>query len=297
MYITDRDIYIIRLLDHFRLLTTTQIVSLLGAHPQAIYRRLSKLVQNGYIYRERYHSRRPYINAIGNAGADLLRERYGIRRRRIDYTQANRKLTDGFIDHTILVGEIVANFADACKKTGGMSFVSPVEICDSMPDDIKEKRKKERLKPLSWRVNVMVKDVFQTLTITSDTMFGIRKNTTRTNGKTSYFFVEADRATEPNFSLDVTKPTPYKKMLVYHKAFREAHHKTHFGIGNFRVLFVTSTGYSGKKRIGGFLKTNEKATKNGSRLFVFMTTENLSPENIKNSRFQNGKGERIHLTV
>jgi len=295
MHITDRDIYIIRLLDHFRLLTTTQIVSLLGAHPQAIYRRLSKLVQNGYIYRERYHSRRPYINAIGNAGADLLRERYGIRRRRIDYTQANRKLTDGFIDHTILVGEIVGNFAEACRKTGGLSFVSPIEICDLIPGDIKEKRKKGRLKPLSWRVDVLVKDAFQMLTITSDTMFGIRTITKGNKRKISYFFIEADRATEPNFSLDVTKPTPFKKMLVYHSSFREGYHKTHFGMDNFRVLFVTSTGYSGEKRMEGFMKANEKATKTGSRLFVFLTADSTSAEIILTERFLNGKGEKVQL--
>ena len=82
--LTDRDVSIIRALEHHRFLTTDHLMVLTDTvSRQGITRRLRELFDAGYVDRPKaqiltmaYAEKRPMVYALGNAGADLLADRF-----------------------------------------------------------------------------------------------------------------------------------------------------------------------------------------------------------------------------
>jgi hypothetical protein len=90
--ITSRDLEIVRQVHQHRFLNSDQIVMLIGGSRQNLLRRLALLFQHSFLDRPRAQLEyfRPNLNSplvygLGNAGADLLAERFAVPRRKIDW--------------------------------------------------------------------------------------------------------------------------------------------------------------------------------------------------------------------
>src|SRR5258706_8145887 len=113
MRITNRDCEIIRHVHSHRFLRSDQITSLLGGRSQAVVRRLHLLYHNGYLDRPRaqidyFHQggSSKMVYRLGNRGADLLQQRFGVPRPRLDWTAKNNSVKSLFLQHTLAIADV-----------------------------------------------------------------------------------------------------------------------------------------------------------------------------------------------
>src|SRR5580692_5494151 len=122
--LTDRDREIIRLIHRHRFLRSSQIAALLGNDSQQIRRRLQLLYHHGFLERPRaqldyYHrpGSRHIIYGLGNKGAAMLK-REGVSVFPLRWSEKNRGVGRIYLEHAILVSEIMVTLERACRQTG-----------------------------------------------------------------------------------------------------------------------------------------------------------------------------------
>jgi hypothetical protein len=126
-----------------------------------------------------------------------------------------------------------------------------------------------------------------------DKVFGLDFTQAR---KRSYFFVEADRATMPVMRSHPRQTSFHQKILAYLAGAGAGNaHGKRFGIGNFRVLTVTTS----RERMETMIAAVKLATKGqGSNQFLFTDRESvLKCLDILALEWISGKGERVRLGV
>ena len=126
--------------------------------------------------------------------------------------------------------------------------------------------------------------------IIPDKAFGLDFTTTR---KRSYFFLEADRATMPVWRRDLLQSSMRKKFLAYSAAHAAQLHATRYGIGNFRVLTVSTSA----ERIANMIDAVQKITGGkGSNLFLFATAEAVNAaDDLTGVAWTSGKTQTVYL--
>lgn len=88
----------------------------------------------------------------------------------------------------------------------------------------------------------------------------------------SFFFLEADRATEPNEADQERLGYIYRKMLAYSFTHKLRIHTKHLGFQEFRVLFVTTSA----KRVENMIRENIQVNNGaGSEPFLFTDEPSL----------------------
>src|SRR6267142_322791 len=149
-----RDRQIIQLVQRYRFLRSPQIVLLLGASPQPILRRLQLLYHHGYLERPRaqldyYHltGSRPIVYGLGNKGAALLRNELGIPVRDVNWGEKNRSVGRIFLEHSLLVSEVMVAFELACRENGQVRFIDQQDLL--LPNEPREEPQ-----PFRWKVNL-----------------------------------------------------------------------------------------------------------------------------------------------
>jgi hypothetical protein len=104
----DRDREIISLVHDFRVIPSGHIQRLIEGSDQKILRRLQVLFHGDYIDRINLGNNEEIAYGLGNRGADLLADMGRIERRRIDWGQKNRQLTERFLEHAMMVTDFRA---------------------------------------------------------------------------------------------------------------------------------------------------------------------------------------------
>ena len=265
--LTERDIEILLAVFRHRFLRSTHIAALVGGG-QGLIRRLGVLYHHHFLDRPReqiefyqYAGSKPMVYAIGNRGADLLAEAFAVPRGKIDWTSKNRDIGPIFLDHTLLVADVMVAFEAACQKSGRVRLIRADEILKHAPEATRRRKN-----PLKWNVPTIYGGQNITLGLVPDKIFGLQYLDKPEGKSRAYFFLEADRATMPVMRTDIRQTSFYRKMVGYHETWKQGLHTTVYGIKNFRVLTVTSS----SARVKNLIEANKQLTEGqGSRMFLF----------------------------
>jgi hypothetical protein len=278
--LTDRDIQIIRQVERFRLLRSRDHIVPLFGGSKHVLRRLQKLHENRYLYR--LPDRDPYeqgVYAIGNAGADLLNTEFDLPRPKVDYTQQNKGLGSWFVEHTLLIADIMTAIIMACRNSEDVRYISQEEILhERAPEATRKQRHQVGGRPFRWRVTFNYDGKSYEKSIEPDHMFGL----VLPDGRDEFFFLEADRQNMPVKSNDMDRSSIFKKQLQYRESWKTYAedapnlYEKQFGIRHIRTLFAISTGYHGDKRLNRCIEVNKYfGGGSGTGLFLFANVETL----------------------
>lgn len=270
--ITDRDHEIVRLVHRHRFIRSRHIVALIGGSPQQVLRRLQSLYHHGYLERPRaqidsYHKggSRHIAYGVGNKGGKLI----GSPLRPVSWGEKNRAVGRMFLEHTLLVSDVMATIELACRKAG-IRFLHDHEL---LPADL--------LRPLRWKVSI---GNGAKLSVVPDRVFAIEHPNASGVPHRAYFFLEADRGTMPVTRSNPAQSSFHRKLLAYEATWAQSLHKSTFGFPRFRVITVTQSA----ARVQSLLDACAKLQR-GHGLFLFADNSVLNaPDSILGSVWKSG---------
>jgi len=294
MRTTPDDIAIVRFVGKHRFRRSTDIVRHMSHRaPKKIVERLTELYHGNLLDRPRAqldhfdpHHRAPYVYALGNKGAALLAELDDARASGIDWTDKNREAGRPFIDHALLIGDVMTAAARVMRARPDVLLLEPADILANAPEQTQRSDN-------PWRFAAPVptdNGLLQDLAIIPDKAFGFDFTIAR---KRPYFFLEADCATMPVWRSNLQQSSMRKKFLVYHHGHAAQLHTARYGVGNFRVLTVTSSA----ERIASMIDAVKQITSGkGTNLFLFATAAAVRTCNdFLALPWTSGKGETVSL--
>jgi len=274
----ERDIGIIRLVYDYRFLNSDQIKLLADGSEQGISRRLKKLFHHGFLDRPRSQIVYPLagtqkmIYALGDTGADLLAEKFGIDRGKIKWNEKNREVKDRHIQHTLMI----SNFRVCLERA-----------LDTLPNThllFWQKENREELRDYAYIQDSQGRK--RQVAIVPDGFFGMKD--TKPKPK-MYFFLEADQSTMTNGRF-------LNKMRAYWNwGMSEKGHTRKFGIKAFRVLAIAKTEQR-KENLRRITKNADDA-RTGSFMFWFTSQQRYNtqkPESILDPIWQTAKDDKWH---
>lgn len=274
--IQERDLGIIKLVSDYRFLNSDQIKALIEGSSQGILRRLQKLFHHGFLDRPLSQIGYPLagtqkmVYALGDRGANILAEVFGIDRGKIKWREKNIEVRDRHIQHTLMI----SNFRVCLKKA--LDELSGRDLLFFQKENVKN------LKDYVY-VKDFKKGKIIRLTIVPDGFLGIQDQKSK-----MYFFLEADQSTMTNIRF-------LKKMEAYWNWWKQGRHTRKFGIKAFRVLTIAKT----EKRKENLRKITQKADdqQTGSLMFWFTSEENYHinrPESILGPIWQTPKDSKLY---
>ena len=290
----DSDADIIRHVNRHRFLRSPDIARLTGRPLTKIRERANELAHSGFLDRPRIQfdlpaekGSAPHIFALGNKGADLLATLDGLRRAKVDWTDKNHTAGAVFFLHTLMIADLMIGFELASQATNGaIRLMQPDEILSRAPETTRRAAN-------PWKLTAAIVDAAGRVEIGNipDKVFGLDNTQSR---KRSYFLYEADRGTMPITRSHPRQTSFQQKVLGYLAGGgSENAHGKRFGIGNFRVLTVTTS----LQRIENMIAAVKAATGGaGSRQFLFgVHGEIIASPNLLDHQWITGTGERVRL--
>jgi len=280
--LTPRDRRIVELVAEYRILSSEQIVALVGeGSSQVILRRLSLLFHGRYLERPRsqiedllrFTGSRPIAYALGTAGATLL----GLK--------PPKPVKLPFVDHTLGVSSVLVAFTLSCREHGNVRVIPWREIlAEKVPEE--RRRKKE---PDAWKVRLSDGGA---VGVKPDAIFGLHYLDKSEGANRAYFFLEVDRGTMPVMRAGLSQTSVYRKLLAYHATAAAGLQTSLFGIKNFRVLTVTRS--PEKRRLASLVDAAGKLP-SLQGLFLFGEEKTLLGGDVLTSEWISGKKESVVL--
>lgn len=235
--LTERDREVIRLVYRNRFLRSSHVIALAGGSSQQLLRRLQVLYHCGYLERPRaqidyYHKggSRHIVYGLGSKGAAVLKQEIGASFRNVSWGEKNRAVGRIFLEHALLVSDVMVAIEVACRQNGQIRLLTDEEL---LPSALGSKRS-----TFHWKVNVS-KSV--ALGVIPDRVFGLEFQNKSGATDRCFFFLEADRGTMPVKRQGLTQTSFYRKLLAYEATWEQSIHQSHFGFHRFRVLTITSS--------------------------------------------------------
>jgi hypothetical protein len=275
MRLTGRDRKIIRLVYQHRFLRSNQIAVLQDCPSPQLLRRLQLLYHHGYLERPRaqldyYHQggSRPIVYGLGNKGGNLLRQELGDSFRPISWGEKNRAVGRIFLEHALLVSEVMVALELACRVIPSVRLL--------WGDDLLEG------KQFKWKakLNSQVQ-----LGLIPDRTFVLEFQDAEGRQQRVLYFLEADRGTMPVIRKSLAQTSLYRKLLAYEATWSQDLHRTEFGFNRMRVLFVTKSAARVKSMVDVCGKLS-----GGHGLFLFADKFILQlPESILSANWQMGR--------
>lgn len=228
LQLTARDRNILQEVARYRFLSSHQILTLLGGSSQHLLKRLQRLFHGGYLDRPRAQLRyfsedgsRPMVYALGRKGAKALATPSS-RRPRYD----NRTIKQLYMDHTLLVADVMIAFARACRAEGAPALLLEEDLAPNEAPGV----------AFRWSVVVHHDGESKRAGVVPDRTFALESP--ETDGRV-LFFVEADRATMPVERRSLAQSSMLRKLLAYEATWAQGIHRERFSCDRFRVLVVT----------------------------------------------------------
>ncbi|HXO20935.1 MAG TPA: replication-relaxation family protein [Thermoanaerobaculia bacterium] len=278
--LTSRDRRMVELVEEFRLLSSEQVIALLGdGSGQQVLRRLQLLYHARFLDRPRSQivdlvrspGSRPMVYALGSAGAALL----GVK--------LPKQVGLEFIDHTLGVASVLAAFTLSCRKHGDVRVIPWREILEEkVPEETRRKKQ-----PDSWRVRLSGGPM---VGITPDAIFGLHYLAKPEGANRSWFFLEVDRGTMPVMRKRLSETSVYRKLLAYHATAEQALQTELFGMKTFRVLTVTT----GEKRLASLVEAAKKLPSLHG-LYFFSDEESFLKGGTIRGAWVNGRGKEVPI--
>lgn len=292
--LTDDDIAIVRHVARHRFLRSTHIVRLMPERSvKKVIERLGALFHAGYLDRPRsqleYYATAgsaPLVYALGNRGALLLAERDGLDRAQVDWTWKNRSVGRLYIEHTLLTADVIVAAELVQRQHATVRMIGTDAILANAPEATRR-----AANPFKLAVRATHAGTVRDLSVVPDAVFGFDLTATRVR---KYFFLEADRATMPITRADLAQTSILRKLVTYLAGGGTGNSfGRHFGIGNFRVLMVTTSA----ERIASMIDTLKELTGgNGSAQFLFADRASFAEApDLLMVPWTTGKGDRVTL--
>jgi len=188
------------------------------------------------------------VYGLGSKGGKLLSQELDVAPARI---QQNHDIGRMYLDHAILVSDVMVSIELACRKSGDVRLLYKDQLAlQSEHSD------------LQWRVKVPDHGV--TLGIVPDRVFALEYPDDAAEMQRVYFFLEADRGTMPVVRSGLTQTSFFRKLLAYEATWTQKVHQRKLGIHRFRVLTVTTNAM----RVTSLLEACSRL-KRGHGLFLF----------------------------
>ena len=229
---------IVRCVFQHRFLRSWQIAALVGGSKQAVLRRLQLLYHHGYLERPRAQieyfqpgGSRAFAYGLADRGAELLRLTETPSLRALEWSAKNRAVKHLFLEHALLVSDVMVSLELACRQHGGVRFLKS----DKLPLPAATR---SRLEPFRWKVSL---NGGTRLGVVPDCVFGLEFADQPPERSRAYFFLEADRGTMPIARNGLHHSSFYRKLLAYEATWLQELHRKHFGFNRFRVLTVTTS--------------------------------------------------------
>lgn len=294
MRLTDDDLAIIRHIAKHRFLRSTHLARLMPHRSyKKLLERLGALYHNGYLDRPRaqldYYATAgsaPIVYALGNAGALVLAERDGMDPTQVDWTWKNRSVGRLYINHTLLTADVMVTAEQVQRQRADIRLVDASMMLAAAPEKTRAASNPFKLTARTSHAGKAVD-----LSVIPDALFGLDFTIER---KRKYFFLEADRATMPIARADLNQTSYLRKLLAYLAGGGKPNaFGVHFGIGNFRVLTVTTSA----ERMAGMIAALKDVTGGtGSSQFLFVDQLAFSAcANLLSLAWTTGKGEIVTL--
>ena len=258
MLLTERDRRIIRLVHRHRFLRSPQIVALMGDSPQQHLRRLKLLYHHGYLERPRcqidsYYrpGSRHIIYGLGNKSLAFLKQELNVDFREVSWGEKNRGVGRIFLEHALLVSDVMVSLELACRKHDGIRLLYEDELA---------------LHSERAAVSMAGEDARAASGSASSPTGYSPWNTRVENAQLErvHFFLEADRGTMPVIRSGLTQTSFYRKLIAYEATWTQKIHQRRLGIHRFRVLTVTTVA----ARVKSLLEACSQL-KRGHGLFLF----------------------------
>jgi hypothetical protein len=294
MRLTDDDLAIVRHIAKHRFLRSTHLVRLMPHRSdKKLLERLAALYHNGIIDRPRaqldYYATAgsaPMVYALGNRGALILAEHDGLDRAHVDWTWKNRSVGRLFIEHTLLTADVMVAAECATRARPDLKLMDARQMLAVAPESTRS-----AANPLRLKTRVSHDGKLIDVSVVPDAVFGLDFTAER---KRKYFFLEADRATMPIMRTDPHQTSYHRKLLGYLAGGGKGNaFGAHFGIGNFRVLTVTTS----RERTATMIEALRQLTQGvGSQQFLFVDRATLRASlDLFSVKWTTGKGDHVSL--
>jgi Replication-relaxation len=245
-----------------RFLQSSHIVALIGGSRQQILRRLQLLYQHGYLDRPRaqldyFHTggSSPLVYGLARRGAGRLRRDLDMPFEKMDWAERRKNVGRLFLEHALMVSDIMVAIECACRSTDGRVRFLPKEALKLPPKTSASNQ------PFRWSVTL---PSGQRIGVIPDAVFALEQSDQPADRQRSYFFLEADRGTMPITRQNSTLSSFARKLQAYAAIWNQNLHRRRFGIHRFRVLTATT----GTDRIE-HLATAAQQLDSGRGLFLF----------------------------
>jgi hypothetical protein len=217
------------------------------------------------------------VYGLGDKGAALLKRKQG----GVRWGAKNRSVGRMFLEHALLVSEVMVAVELSCRKTG-IHLLMDEEL--PLPKDAATKRPS-----FKWHVKVNSR---LKLGVIPDRVFALEFPDASGELTRAYFFLEADRGTMPLTRRHLSQTSFHRKLLAYEATWAQSLHQSRFGFHRFRVLTVTTSA----ERVASLVNACGKL-KSGHGLFLFADRSILvSPDDILSALWQTGRpGETASL--
>jgi hypothetical protein len=270
---TKRDLEILKLIYEYRFLTAEHLSLLLEINYKTIIKRLQRLFHWGFLDRPKSQmadyilKRHKLIHTLGKKGVEILTEKLGLDRERLNRLANNTDVREMYLHHAMMISNFKTCLALALRKT-------EAKIIDWNSQDEMKKIKQE--------LEILEGNQKKKVVIIPDSIFVIEDK-----GDEMYFMLEADLST-------MTNKRFLDKMRGYWQLWKQGLQEK-WGFKNFRVLTITKS----EARKENLRKITKQADdrKVGSLMFWFTSTEKYSlkePENILKPIWQTPKDDTFH---
>jgi len=157
----------------------------------------------------------------------LLKQELGITVYPVSWSGKNHDIGRMFIEHALLVADVMMAVELACRKHGSVRLLYEDELA------LHSQRQ-----PFQWRVTIQngLK-----LGVVPDRVFALEYPDATGQSQRAYFFLEADRGTMPVKRHTLSQTSFNRKLLAYEATWSQDIHRRHLGIHRFRVLTVTTS--------------------------------------------------------
>lgn len=281
MCLTARDLEILRLVAEHRFLSSVHLHQWLGGSRQNLLRRLHRLFHHGYLDRptsqlDYYHQggSRPMVYGLGRRGAGRLRRDLNVPFARLDWAGRPRAVGRLFLDHALLVADVVTQLELACRRSGKMRLV----LLDGLAP---ENAAASRRRTWQWSVTLAAR---QRVGVAPDRVIALEPVDPENEKERQTFFLEADRGTMPVTRSNFRQTSVERKLLAYEATWSQRLHQTRLGLPRFRTLIVTPS----RERAANIVE-HIRSLPRGRGLFLCANLDRLAAaEDALTSRYWDG---------
>jgi len=288
------------------------IMRLFGGRQRA-RKRAGLLARHGYLFRLPTSIYEQDVFGIGNKGARIVEELYGIPATKAHWPQKHLEKSDGHIKHELLNASAITSIMAATEEHPHLRFISPQEIFDQAPGKTRDRfyttidPRRPQDKAFHLEATVYYNGVWSERRIKFDWIFGIENQTTR---RKKYWYFEAGRGTLRNRTNDLDNLASYtKKFLVYEATAKRVRgvkrpniNQETFGIKDIHPFYLITnrdTRYSGAERMKNCLRWHQElsAGGKGNREALFINRTFLDADDPLTATVISGRGEETSLEV